>query len=185
MSTLASDPSFWAWLVVLAILAAVLLLLSINLSPRVPRDRRADPVTPETGTAVGATPGADASAAGVPRVTFGDLRLARAMVVADILGARTLEGCDRATALLQEWLAVFDDDEEMRIYGHQVGRVRSALLVAEDGPRAAVEAPALRRSRRRDPEHAGGARPARTVRVAGSALASAAVLSARQGHTGP
>jgi hypothetical protein len=141
VSTLASDPGFWAWLVVLAILAAVLILLSINLSPRAPGDQRTDPATSETGTDVGATPGPDAPPAGVPRLTFGDLRLARAMVVADVLGARTLEGCDRATALLQEWLAAFDDDEEMRIYGHQVGRVRAALLVAEDGQRAADREP--------------------------------------------
>ena len=66
------------------------------------------------------------------------------------LGAREARRLRPATALLQEWLAAFDDDEEMRIYGHQVGRVRAALLVAEDGQRAAdrgASPPAIPESR--------------------------------------
>jgi hypothetical protein len=141
VSTLASDPGFWAWLVVLAILGAVLILLSINLSPRDPGDRRAEPATPGAGDVVAGATGPDTPPAGGPRVTFADLRLARDLVIADVLGARTLEGCDRATALLHQWLAAFEDDEEMRIYGYQVARVRSALLVAGDGPRAASGEP--------------------------------------------
>lgn len=136
MSTLASDPGFWTWLVVLAIFGIVLILLSINDSPR-PAVRRAKPATSEPGIVVGPTTDHDTPPDGVPRVRLADLRLARDQVVAYVLGARTLEGCDRATALLDEWLAAFDDDEEMRIYGYQVARVRSALLVAGDGPRAA------------------------------------------------
>ncbi len=137
MSTLASDPGFWAWLVVLAILGLVLILLSFNISPGDPGDRRAEPAASATGTVVAATPEHDTSPAGVPPVTFADLRHARNMVVAEVLGARTLEGCDRATALLDEWLAAFDADEEMRIYGFQVARVRAALPTTEDGPPAA------------------------------------------------
>ena len=75
-----------------------------------------------------------------------DLPLARGMVIAKVLSARTLEGCERAGALLEEWLEAFPNDEEMRSYGGFVNRMSSALRRVEaaepdgtspDGPRAA------------------------------------------------
>jgi hypothetical protein len=56
-----------------------------------------------------------------------DLPLARRMVIGKILSARTLEGCERANALIGEWLAVYPDDEEVASYGSFVARMESAL----------------------------------------------------------
>jgi hypothetical protein len=56
-----------------------------------------------------------------------DLKLARGMVIAKILSARTLEACERANALIEEWIAVFPEDEEVASYGGFVARMASAL----------------------------------------------------------
>jgi len=56
-----------------------------------------------------------------------DLPLARRLVIGKILSARTPEGCERANALIGEWLAAFPDDEEVATYGAFVARMESAL----------------------------------------------------------
>lgn len=56
-----------------------------------------------------------------------DLRLARGMVIAKILSARTLEACERANALIEEWTRAFPEDEEVNSYGGFVARMASAL----------------------------------------------------------
>lgn len=56
-----------------------------------------------------------------------DLRLARGMVIGQILAARTLEACERANALIEEWIAAFPEDEEVRSYGGFIARMASAI----------------------------------------------------------
>lgn len=68
------------------------------------------------------------------RLQPSDLRLLRGIVVARALSARTIEGCDRAGALLDEWLAAFPDDEEMYSYGSQVNKMRSAIRRLDEHP---------------------------------------------------
>lgn len=55
------------------------------------------------------------------------LRLIRGVLIGKVLGARTPEACERANALLDEWLAVFPDAVEMASYGGFVARMASAL----------------------------------------------------------
>lgn len=61
-----------------------------------------------------------------------DLKLARGMVVAQILSARTLEGCERAAALIEEWAKVFPNDHEILSYGGFVNRMASAIRYSEE-----------------------------------------------------
>jgi len=53
--------------------------------------------------------------------------LTRGMVIGQILSARTLEGCERADALIGEWMAAHPDDEEVMSYGSFVARMESAI----------------------------------------------------------
>jgi hypothetical protein len=53
--------------------------------------------------------------------------LTRGMVIAKILSARTLEGCERADALIGEWMKAHPDDEEVMSYGSFVARMESAI----------------------------------------------------------
>jgi len=55
------------------------------------------------------------------------LPLTRGMVIGKILSARTLEGCERAKALITEWMAAHPDDEEVLSYGSFVARMESAI----------------------------------------------------------
>jgi hypothetical protein len=75
-----------------------------------------------------------------------DLPVIRGMIIDRVLSARTLDGCERGEVLVNEWLAAFPEDREMRTYGSFLLRMRSALLHAEDGPRAA-------RGRPQSPDH--------------------------------
>jgi len=61
----------------------------------------------------------------------GLLPLTRGLVIGKILSARTLEGCERANALIGEWMAAFPDDEEMMSYGSFVARMESAIRSTE------------------------------------------------------
>ena len=60
-----------------------------------------------------------------------DLKLARGLVIAKVLAARTPEACDRAAAYLNEWITAFPDDMEMLSYGSMINRMASALKYAE------------------------------------------------------
>jgi hypothetical protein len=63
-----------------------------------------------------------------------DLPLTRRMVIGKILSARTLEGCERANALIGEWMRAHPDDEEVMSYGSFVARMASAIRRAEKQP---------------------------------------------------
>jgi hypothetical protein len=62
------------------------------------------------------------------------LPLTRGMVIGKILSARTLEGCERARALIAEWMAANPNDEEVASYGSFVARMESAIRWEEKQP---------------------------------------------------